>query len=77
MKRTTPELAPSPNFRNTPTGRRLIWRATGPMHDGCSMEWGLEPRALQPRSCDLSTRPPQPPEIKFPQGNCHALRKHG
>ncbi|GBL84862.1 hypothetical protein AVEN_93884-1 [Araneus ventricosus] len=39
---------------------RMIWRATGPIHEGPSMESGFEPGALRPQSRDLTTRPPCP-----------------
>ncbi|GBO45845.1 hypothetical protein AVEN_164697-1 [Araneus ventricosus] len=65
MTRTTPRLAP-PLQTSTPHQRggvwplRMIWRATGPIHGGSSVESGLEPGALRFQSRDLTTRPPRP-----------------
>ncbi|GBM47301.1 hypothetical protein AVEN_172244-1 [Araneus ventricosus] len=59
MTRTTPELAPpSPTFRTTPAGGQE--RATGPIHDGSSVESGFESGTLRPRSRHLTTRPLRP-----------------
>ncbi|GBM54148.1 hypothetical protein AVEN_202511-1 [Araneus ventricosus] len=38
----------------------MIWRETGPIHGGSSVESGLEPGALRPQSRDLTTRAPRP-----------------
>ncbi|GBO02813.1 hypothetical protein AVEN_5370-1 [Araneus ventricosus] len=54
--------SPSPTFRTTPGegvwSLGMIWLATGPIHDGSSVESGFEPEALLPRSRGLATRPP-------------------
>ncbi|GBM33745.1 hypothetical protein AVEN_131648-1 [Araneus ventricosus] len=36
----------------------MIYRATGPIHGGSSVESGFEPGTLRPQSLDLSTTPP-------------------
>ncbi|GBM91624.1 hypothetical protein AVEN_166667-1 [Araneus ventricosus] len=65
MTRTTPELA-SPLQTSAPHQRedvwplRMIWRTTGPIHGGSSVESGFEPAALRSRGRDLTTRPPRP-----------------
>ncbi|GBN53710.1 hypothetical protein AVEN_67376-1 [Araneus ventricosus] len=38
----------------------MIWLAAGPIHGGSLVESGFQPRALRPRSRDLTTRPPLP-----------------
>ncbi|GBL92796.1 hypothetical protein AVEN_4507-1 [Araneus ventricosus] len=39
---------------------RMIYRATGPIHDGSSVESGFEPRSLRLRGRHLNTKPPRP-----------------
>ncbi|GBN01306.1 hypothetical protein AVEN_240022-1 [Araneus ventricosus] len=65
MTRTTPELAPplqasAPRQREGVWPLRMIWRTTGPIHDGSSVESGFGPEALLPQSRDPTTRPPRP-----------------
>ncbi|GBO31827.1 hypothetical protein AVEN_207007-1 [Araneus ventricosus] len=63
MKRTTPELA-APLQTSSPHQREDVWplgtiyRATGSIHGGSSVESGFELGALRPR--DLTTMPPRP-----------------
>ncbi|GBM14214.1 hypothetical protein AVEN_167301-1 [Araneus ventricosus] len=68
MTRTTPELTPPPSFRTTPMVERLpprmVWGATGLIHDGSSVESGFEPGIRGPQSRDLTTKPPRPPRLK-------------
>ncbi|GBM02088.1 hypothetical protein AVEN_209773-1 [Araneus ventricosus] len=46
MTRTTPELAP-PLQTSSPHQWKGVWPATGPIHGGCSVEWGFEPATLR------------------------------
>ncbi|GBO19229.1 hypothetical protein AVEN_169189-1 [Araneus ventricosus] len=60
MTRTTPELAPPPNFRTTPTGGRLelshdLTCNRHHIQGGSSVKSGCEPGAPRPQSCDLTT----------------------
>ncbi|GBN34770.1 hypothetical protein AVEN_209528-1 [Araneus ventricosus] len=68
MTRTTPELAPHLQTSTPHQGEdvwplRMIWRATGPIHGGSSMESGFEPGTLWPKSRDLTTRPLRPSKL--------------
>ncbi|GBO04043.1 hypothetical protein AVEN_154146-1 [Araneus ventricosus] len=38
----------------------MVWRATGPIHGGSSVESVFEPATLRSRGRDLTTRPPRP-----------------
>ncbi|GBL80424.1 hypothetical protein AVEN_92320-1 [Araneus ventricosus] len=64
MTRTTPELGPSsPNFRTAPAGGRLTHDIfsvhQAHKQNGSLVELGFEPRALQLRGRDLTSRPPR------------------
>ncbi|GBN79791.1 hypothetical protein AVEN_29769-1 [Araneus ventricosus] len=65
MTRTTPELAP-PLQTSTPHQwediwpLRMIYRGTGPIHGGSSVESGFDPGALRTQSRDLTHRLPWP-----------------
>ncbi|GBM04060.1 hypothetical protein AVEN_247933-1 [Araneus ventricosus] len=68
MMSTAPELVTSsPNFRTIAAGDiwplRMSWHAAGPIHGRSLVESGFEPGALQPRSRDLTTRPPRPSNV--------------
>ncbi|GBN59545.1 hypothetical protein AVEN_209380-1 [Araneus ventricosus] len=59
----------------------MIWRATGPIHGGSSVESGFEPATLRSRGRDLTTRPPRPPDsfklqCKIPQNDDRNLKLH-
>ncbi|GBN09682.1 hypothetical protein AVEN_110925-1 [Araneus ventricosus] len=58
MTRTTPELPPLLQA-SEPHQREDVWRATGPIHDGSSVESGLEPGSPWSRGRDFTTRPPK------------------
>ncbi|GBM78323.1 hypothetical protein AVEN_222143-1 [Araneus ventricosus] len=71
MTRTTPDLAPTvqastPHQRQGVWPLRFIYRVTGAMHDGSSVESGIGPGTLLPENRDLTTRPPRP---SFNMGN--------
>ncbi|GBM45117.1 hypothetical protein AVEN_233478-1 [Araneus ventricosus] len=81
MTRTTPELAPplqtfAPHQREGIWPLRMIWRATGPIHGGSSVEsgfaedppcmgLGFEPGILRAQGRCLATRPPRPPFVQL------------
>ncbi|GBN25947.1 hypothetical protein AVEN_273348-1 [Araneus ventricosus] len=65
MTRTTPELAPplqasAPHQLQAVWPLRMIWRATGPIHGGSSVESGFEPGTFRSQGRDLTITPPRP-----------------
>ncbi|GBL83294.1 hypothetical protein AVEN_110622-1 [Araneus ventricosus] len=69
MSRTTPELAPplqpfASHQLEDVWPLRMIWRATGPIHGGSSVESGFEQATLRFRGRDLTTRPTLPKQGK-------------
>ncbi|GBO11213.1 hypothetical protein AVEN_63032-1 [Araneus ventricosus] len=49
----------APHQREDNWPLRMIYRATGPIRGGSSVELGLEAGTLRPQSRDLTTRPPR------------------
>ncbi|GBO05018.1 hypothetical protein AVEN_266751-1 [Araneus ventricosus] len=66
MTRTTPKLAPPPNFHATPTGGRVATtydfacNRLAPYTADLQRNRVFEPATLRSRGRDLSTRPPRP-----------------
>ncbi|GBL72047.1 hypothetical protein AVEN_115068-1 [Araneus ventricosus] len=52
----------------------MIWRATGTMHGGSSVESGFEPETLRSRGRDLTTRPPRPVIIVGEMAECLEIK---